>query len=98
MLIDLIWSAHPALLVAVTAAYATALMWLLAVDVEQLRWSREFSGWRTIQRDRVLARFAPAPLFLGLGYFARRRWHRTCGCGWRSVQRHRIARRCCTAR
>ena len=85
--------ARPALLVAVTAAYAAGLLWLLACDVERLRFHREFDGWRTIQRDRVLARFAPAPLFPGLGYFARRRWHRTHGCGWRSVQRHRVARR-----
>ena len=98
MLIDLIWTASPALLVVVTAAYATALMWLLAVDVEYLRWRQEFSGWRAIQHDRVLARFAPSPMLLGLGYFARRRWQRTYGCGWRSVQRHRIARRCSTAR
>ena len=30
MLIDLTWTASPALLVVVTAAYATALLWLLA--------------------------------------------------------------------
>ena len=83
--------AHPALLVAVTAAYAAGLMWLLAYDVERLRFHREFDGWHTIQRDRVLARFAPAPMLLGLGYLARRRWHRSFGWGWRRLQRHRIA-------
>ena len=87
----LIWTA---LLVAVTAAYAAALMRVMACDVTRLRWEREFSGWRTILRDRV-AKCAPraAPPIAGCGYFARRRWHRTCGCGWRSVQRARIAAR-----
>ena len=93
MLIDLIWSAPPALLVAVTAVYAAALLQVLAWDVTRLRWEREFSGWRTILRDRVARGAAPAPPILGCGYFARRRWHRACGCGWRSVQRARIAAR-----
>ena len=92
MLIDLIWSAHPALLVAVTAAYVAVLMWVMAYDVERLRWQREFSGWRAILRDRLARVAAPAPPVLGSGCLARRRWHRTYGCGWRSVQRHRIAR------
>ena len=35
MLIDLIWTPPPALLVAVTAAYAAALLWLIAWDVER---------------------------------------------------------------
>ena len=61
MLIDLIWSAHPALLVAVTAAYVAALMWVMAYDVERLRWQREFSGWRAILRDRLARVAAPAP-------------------------------------
>ena len=93
MLIDLIWSAHPALLVVGTAAYVAALMWVMAYDVERLRWRREFSGWQTVLRDRVARVAAPAPPIIGSGYLARRRWHRTYGCGWRSVQRQRIARR-----
>ena len=98
MLIDLVWSAPPALLVAVTAAYASGLLWALAEDVLRFRW-REFHGWRVIQRARVAKVGPPAAPVLGSGYFARRRWHRAYGCGWRSVQRHRIARRrCCTAR
>ncbi len=94
MLIDLIWSAPPALLVAATAAYAAVLMQVMARDVTRLRW-REFDGWRTILRDRVARGrgTAPAPPILGCGYFARRRWHRTYGCGWRSLQRARIAAR-----
>ncbi len=92
MLIDLIWTAPPALLVVATAAYAAGLMWALAWDVERLRW-REFDGWRTILRDRVARGAAPAPPILGCSYFARLRWHRTYGCGWRRVQRARIAAR-----
>ena len=93
MLIDLLHSSAPALLVAGTVAYAVSLMWAMAWDVERVRWRREFSGWRAILRDRV-ARVAPgAPPVLGSGYLARRRWHRTYGCGWRSVQRHRVTHR-----
>lgn len=93
MLIDSIWSAPPALLVVATAAYAAALMWLLAYDVTRLRFAREFTGWQAVLRGRM-ARVAPPPApILGTGYFARRRWHRTYGCGWRRVQRRRIARR-----
>ena len=94
MLIELIWSAPPALLVAATAAYAAALMQVMAWDVTRLRWEREFGGWRAILRDRV-ARMgaAPAPPIVGCGYFARRRWHRVYGGGWRSVQRARVAAR-----
>ena len=40
MLIDLIWSAHTAWLVVLTAAYAVALLWLLAHDVERRRFHR----------------------------------------------------------
>jgi len=94
MLTDLILP-PPALLVAVTAAYAAALMWLLAVDVEHLRWRRDLSGWQTIQRDRVARVAPPTPPILGSGYFARRRWHRAYGYGWRSVQRRRVAHRRC---
>ena len=94
MLIDLIWKAPPALLVAATTAYAAALMWVMAVDVTRLRWQREFDGWRTILRDRVARGAPPAtPIIVGCGYLARRRWHRTFGCGWRSIQRARIAAR-----
>ena len=98
MLIDLVNSVHPALLVAATAAYVAALMWVMAYDVERLRWRREFSGWQAILRDRLAKVGPPAAPVLGSGYFARRRWHRAYGCGWRSVQRHRIARRRCAAR
>ena len=92
MLIDLIWAAPPVLLVAATAAYAAALLQVLAWDVTRLRW-REFDGWRTILRDRVARGAAPAPPIVGCGYFACRRWHRVYGCGWRRVQRARIAAR-----
>ena len=91
MLIDLVWSAPPALLVAVTAAYVSGLLWALAEDVLRFRW-REFHGWRVLQRARVARVGPPVAPVLGSGYFARRRWHRAYGCGWRSVQRHRIAR------
>lgn len=92
MLIELIWAAPPTLLVAVTAAYAAGLMWAMAWDVERLRWRREFDGWRIILRARVARGAAPtAPIIVGCGYLARRRWHRAYGCGWRSVQRARIA-------
>ena len=93
MLIDLIWAVPPPLLLAATVAYAAALLQVIAWDVTRLRW-REFSGWRTVLRDRV-ARCAPPapPIIFGCGYFARRRWHRTYGCGWRRVQRARIAAR-----
>ena len=67
MLIDLIWSAHPALLVVGTAAYVAALMWVMAYDVERLRWRREFSGWQTVLRDRVARVAAPAPPIIGSG-------------------------------
>ena len=94
MLIDLIWAAPAALLVAVTAAYVAALMQVMAWDVTRLRWKREFDGWRTILRERVARGAAPtAPIIVGTGYLARRRWHRVYGCGWRSVQRARIAAR-----
>ena len=92
MLVDLLRSA-PALVVAATAAYAVALMWLLAWDVARWRWRREFDGWRAILRDRVAKAAPPAPPILGSGCLARRRWHRAYGCGWRRVQRTRIARR-----
>ena len=93
MLIDSIWSAHPALLVTATAAYAAGLMWLLACDVTRLRFAREFAGWQAVLRERM-ARVAPPPApILGTGYFARRRWHRAYGYGWRRVQRCRIDRR-----
>ena len=98
MLIDLINSTHPAVLVAGTAAYVAALMWLMAYDVERLRWRREFSGWQAILRDRLAKGAPPAPPILGSGCLARRRWHRAYGCGWRSVQRHRIDRRRCATR
>ena len=91
MLIDLI---RTALLVAATAVYAAALLQVLAWDVTRLRWEREFSGWRTVLRDRVARGAAPAtPIIVGCGCFARRRWHRAYGCGWRRVQRARIAAR-----
>ena len=93
MLIDLVNAAHPALLVAGTAAYVAALLWVMAHDVERLRWRREFSGWQTVLRDRVARSAPPATPVLGSGWLARRRWHRTYGCGWRSVQRDRVARR-----
>lgn len=94
MLNDFFWLAPPGVLVAATSTYAAALMWLMAYDVERLRWRREFSGWQTILRERV-ARGAPPtmPIIVGCGYLARQRWHRAYGCGWRSVQRARIARR-----
>ena len=91
MLIDSIWSAHPALLVAATAAYAAGLMWLLACDVTRLRFSREFNGWQAVLRERLARIAAPAPPIIGTGCFARWRWHRTHGYGWRSLQRHRVA-------
>ena len=93
MLIDLVNAAHPALLVAGTAAYVAALLWVMALDVERWRWRREFSGWQTVLRDRVARSAPPATPVLGSGWLARRRWHRTYGCGWRSVQRDRVARR-----
>ena len=92
MLIDLIWTAPPALLMAATAAYAAVLLQVMALDVTRLRW-REYDGWRTILRDRVARGTAPAPPVLGCGYFARLRWHRVYGCGGRGVQRARIAAR-----
>lgn len=91
MLIDSIWSAHPALLVAATAAYAAGLMWLLAYDVTRLRCSREFAGWPAVLRERMARVAPPAPPILGAGYFARRRWHRTYGYGWQRIQRWRVA-------
>ena len=95
MLIDLIWTAPPVLLVVATAVSAAALMQLMAWDVTRLRWEREFSGWRTILRERVARGAGPAPPILGCGYFARRRWHRRYGCGWRRLQRGRVAARRC---
>ncbi len=94
MLIDLTWAAPPVLLVAATAAYAAALLQVMAWDVTRLRWHREFDGWRMILRDRVARGAAPTtPIVVGCGYFACRRWHRTYGWGWRRVQRARIAAR-----
>ena len=93
MLIDLVNAAQPALLVAGTAAYVAALLWVMAHDVQRWRWRREFSGWQTILRDRVARVAPPAPPILGSGCLARRRWHRTYGYGWRRVQRTRIASR-----
>jgi len=93
VLIDSIWSAHPALLVAATAAYAAGLMWLLAYDVTRLRFSREFNGWQAVLRERLARVAAPTPPIIGTGCFARWRWHRTYGYGWRRVQRCRIDRR-----
>ena len=94
MFMDLFWLAPPGVLVVATSTYAAVLMWLMACDVERLRWRREFSGWQTILRERVARGAPPAlPSVVGCGYFACRRWHRAYGCGWRNVQRARIARR-----
>ena len=93
MLIDLVNAAHPALLVAATAVYAAALLWLLAWDVQRARWQREFGGWQALQRDRVARVAQPVATILSFGFRARLRWVRENGCGWRSVQRDRIKRR-----
>ena len=98
MLIDLIWAAPPVLLVAATAAYAAALLQVMAWDVTRLRWHREFDGWRTILRDRVrqrrgtdhadhrrlrLLRVPPLAPHLRLGLAPRTaRPHRRTALGW----------------
>ena len=98
MLVDLIGAAPAPLLVAAVAVYAAAILHLAGKDIERARWQKEFGGWRRLQHDRILGRFAPPAIpFLPalLASVTRPRTVRTDGSGWRAVQRHRIARRRC---
>ena len=44
------------LLVAGVAGYSLTLLYLIAREVQRVRWRREFDGWRIIQRQRIARR------------------------------------------
>lgn len=94
MLVDLIGTVPVPLLATGMAACAAALLYVTAKAIGYARQQREFSGWRSLQQDRlsgrVTQRETPFPHTL-LRSAPRRRTEP--GSGWRAVQRHRIARR-----
>ena len=71
--------------------YATAVLHLVAKDIERARWQHQFGGWRALQRDRI-DRTAQPISFLRVLLAARRHHLPACGRSWRAVQQHRIER------
>ena len=100
MVVDLIAEAPAMLMAGGAAVYGSAVLWMVAREIERARWRREFGAWRALPRgrlDRITARTRCALVrgacMHGLEslewlLLTRDRHH-----GWRVLQRHRVALR-----